>query len=233
MTYNVGNGMARPDPLLTMLRGSGADVVGLQEVDPAQADAIAADLADRYPYRALIPAGFSGVGVLSRYPVTDVRQIDLYQGRPDLVARVETDDVRLTVGVLHLPLQRLRWSGLTIDRTARAQLRALTTVALRTPPTVLLGDFNMSPGNQYYRRLAAMGFRDAFQVAGTGHGATLPRRLGQSRRFHHHLECLPLWPFLRFDYIWYSAPLCAKRAWVGHDAGSDHPPVLTHLTLPV
>ena len=52
MTFNVGNGLATPELLVRLLRHSGADVIGLQELSAEQADASGSRQArQRYPYR--------------------------------------------------------------------------------------------------------------------------------------------------------------------------------------
>jgi endonuclease/exonuclease/phosphatase (EEP) superfamily protein YafD len=89
----------------------------------------------------------------------------------------------------------------------------------------------MTRRNSVYARFIAAGLRDAFAVAGTGRGWTLPRRLGHSARFNHGLHGLPLVPIARVDYIWFTRHLSAEAAWVGGDAGSDHLPVLARLAL--
>lgn len=38
-------------------------------------------------------------------------------------------------------------------------------------------------------------------------------------------------PLLRIDYIWHTADLAARRAYVGPDVGSDHRPVIAELQL--
>ena len=40
MTFNIGNGLISPDQLVTMLRASAADLIGLQEVSAGQAEAL-------------------------------------------------------------------------------------------------------------------------------------------------------------------------------------------------
>ena len=78
MTFNVGNGLAHPSRLVRLLHQVGVDIVGLQELAPAQAEAIARDLSELYPYQVLNPHGFAGKGLLSRYPVLATEQLQLY-----------------------------------------------------------------------------------------------------------------------------------------------------------
>ena len=61
LSYNIGNGMAKPGPLVDLLENETADIVGLQELAVPQAEAIATRLSEKYPHQILVPTGFSGV----------------------------------------------------------------------------------------------------------------------------------------------------------------------------
>ncbi len=232
MTYNIGNGLARPTPLVALLRASGADVVGLQEVSDEQADAIRRDLRDVFPHQALYPAGFAGKGVLSRYPLVAQERLDLYPARPDLGAVIDVGGTRLTVIAAHPLPPRLGRRGMVFAAAVADHIAALAALAVSAAPALLVGDFNFTPRNPWYKHLMLMGLHDAFGVAGQGRGWTLPARIGPSSRIKHRLQWVPLRPVVRIDYIWYTALLVAQAAWVGPDAGSDHLPVLAlpHVT---
>jgi len=231
MTFNVGNGLAAPARMVAVLRQVGADIVGLQEVAVAQAAALERDLRDLYPYQLLTSSGFAGKGLLSRYPLIGGERLSLYPGRPDLKAVVDVDGVKLRVIIAHPPPPRPRAAGMRFDAQTLAQIEALGLLAIEHPPAVLLGDFNMTPRNQAYARLAAAGLVDAFAVAGSGRGWTLPMRVGHSSSFDHGLQGVRLRPVARADYVWYTPPLRAEAAWVGPDGGSDHLPVLARLVM--
>jgi len=230
MTYNVGNGLAAPERLARLLRALGADLVGLQELAAPQADVLATELRSLYPCQVLVPGGFAGKGLLSRYPITSHEQLALYPARPDLRAVVDVDGVALGVVVAHPPPPRLVGRRVAFDAASLAQLDALARVAVAHAPSVLLGDLNMTPRHPVHARLRAAGLADAFAVAGRGRGWTLPRRLGHAR-FQHRLQGLPLRPVARVDYIFYTRGLEATAAWLGDDGGSDHLPVLARLEL--
>jgi vancomycin resistance protein VanJ len=231
MTYNVGNGLAAPERLVASLRATGADLVALQELAGLQATAIRADLAQEYPHQVLHPTGFSGKGLLSRYPIVVREQLHLYPARPDLHAEVEALGRRLTVVVAHPPPPKVGWRGLVFDPPAMAQIAAVARLASSHRPAVLLGDFNMTARHSVYALLRRGGLTDAFGVAGRGRGATLPKRVGHITR----VKLRPGWPALvplaRVDYIWHTDDLEALDCWVGEDAGSDHLPVLAQLAL--
>jgi endonuclease/exonuclease/phosphatase (EEP) superfamily protein YafD len=62
MTFNVGNGLAPATHLAALLRHSGADLIGLQELDAGQAEAVDRLTRDRYPYQIVRGTGFEGRG---------------------------------------------------------------------------------------------------------------------------------------------------------------------------
>jgi endonuclease/exonuclease/phosphatase (EEP) superfamily protein YafD len=232
MTYNVGNGLADPSRLVSLLQDAAVDLVALQELAAPQADLLAAHLGNNYPHQILIPNGFSGKGLLSRHRFLHEEQLPLYPARPDLRVVVDLAGVSLSVLVAHPPPPRLTGMRVAFDPAALAQLDALADLTLEHDPTILVGDLNMTRRNPMYARFVAAGLRDAFAVAGAGRGWTLPRRLGHAARFNYRLQGLPLVPVARVDYIWYTRHLQAEAAWVGGDAGSDHLPVLARLALP-
>ena len=86
MTYNVGAGLADPLRLVEVLRQSGADIIGLQELAPEQGAAIADLLGGDYPHQVLHPTGIPGKGLISRFPLRETELLELHPGRPDLQA---------------------------------------------------------------------------------------------------------------------------------------------------
>src|SRR5689334_6982267 len=107
MTYNVGNGLARPERLAQVLAASKADIIGLQELTIAQEDALRTELWRVYPYQVLHGAGIPGKGLLSRYPVTCSEKLELFPHRPDLLATLEVGGRELKLIVAHPPPPRL------------------------------------------------------------------------------------------------------------------------------
>ena len=234
MTYNVGNGLAKPEQLIPLLQSSGADLIGLQELSIVQAQAICQDLSSLYPYQALFPGGFEGQGVISRYPICSVEQLHLYPSRPDLYCVVLINGISLGVIVAHPPPPHLRILGIQFDSQTKTQISALIKKAVASPPAVLLGDLNTREWTDTYADILAAGLKDAYRSAGDGAGHTLPVRLGLWKRLqsiNRMMRWIPLLPMIRVDYIWYTDSLTAITAWVGADAGSDHLPVLARLVI--
>jgi endonuclease/exonuclease/phosphatase family metal-dependent hydrolase len=218
MTYNVGNGLARPDRLAHVLAASKADIIGLQELTTVQEDALRTRLQRAYPYQVLHGAGIPGKGLLSRYPITGSERLELFPHRPDLLATLDVAGRELKLIVAHPPPPRLFGDGIRPTELAMRQLEHLVKLACEGEPAILLGDFNMRETMPIYRHLEAAGLTDAFRVVGR-RGSTFPLRRGR----------VPLRPLLRLDYIWHSTHLRTVDARIGSDAGSDHLPVLAEM----
>lgn len=218
MSYNVASGLADPQRLVEVVRGSDADIVVLLELVQPQADALDRALADEYPYRVFYPQVVNGKGLLSRYPIREVEgPFRIQTAMTHLRAVVEVDGQPLTVIAAHPPRPNLRFpQGYVYDPGAPADFAALAELATAGGPAILLGDFNTTAQSDNYRLLAGAGLRDAFRTAGQGFGMTFPATF------------TPL-PLVRIDFIWTTADFAALRAWVGPDAGSDHFPVLADL----
>jgi vancomycin resistance protein VanJ len=231
MTFNVGNGLARPEQLAEVLCTSGADVIALQEVAPRQAEVLTSDVKEIYPHQVVWPLGFAGKALLSRFPVLSQQQLELYPDRPDLQVALEVEGQPLQVLVAHPPPPRLQRGRVRFDTHAMLQLEALGALALAHRPGVMMGDFNMTPRNPTHARFRESGLVDAFGAAGSGRGWTLPRRVGQTPRFQHGLHRLALRPLARVDYIWCTPEVQVQAAWVGEDGGSDHLPVFARIVV--
>jgi vancomycin resistance protein VanJ len=229
MTYNVGDGLADPAQLVTMLRASTADIVGIQELAPNQAVAITQELGVHFPYQVLHPDGIPGKGILSRFPLTETTQLDHHPGRPDLQGRVETPDGDLTVLVAHPPPPRFGRNRLHLDALSNAQIQQIIASVSTGEPVVLLTDFNRISWHAAYRQLSSAGLIDAYAASGAGLGLTLPTRLGHPASRNTPLGRMPLPPILRVDYVWHTRHFRATVSWVGKNAGSDHLPVLARL----
>lgn len=232
LTYNVGNGRANPVSLREMIRTSGADIVGLQELSDPQAEEIDKNLRESYPYRSLFPGGFAGKGILSQHPIIEASQAQLGPERPDLKASIMIGDLELTVISAHPPPPKFQKIAVKFDAFTLAQIEALADLAVERPPTILMGDFNFVRRSKEYRLISSRGLRDAYLESGRGAGLTLPRRIGPWKRMqwlNRLLKWVPLVPVARVDYIWYTSSLKSLACWVGEDAGSDHLPVLAKM----
>jgi endonuclease/exonuclease/phosphatase (EEP) superfamily protein YafD len=229
MTYNVGAGLASPLRLVEVLRRSGADIIGLQELAPEQGAAIADLLSEDYPHQVLHPTGIPGKGIISRFALHETSLLDLHPGRPDLQALIDAPGGDLTVIVAHPPPPRFGRNRLLHSALANEQISNIAAVASGGQPAILLTDFNRVGWQAAYRQLRRVGLIDAFGVAGRGMGFTLPTRFSHLAYRGHPLGEVPLPPLLRVDYVWHTVHFRALDSWIGSHAGSDHLPVLAEL----
>jgi vancomycin resistance protein VanJ len=217
MTANVGE-MA-PDSfarLITVLGGSDADIIGLQELSDLQAAVIESELGELYPHQALLPAPrYAGKGLLSRYPILEADmpfRLDGYT-LTHMRAVVDIDGLPVTVISAHLPPRSRNGAALVENPYAADMLAMLIEAATVDGPGILLGDFNFTDQNNQHTRVRSAGLIDAFRAAGWGFGLTAPARF----------------PLVRIDYIWHTGHFQAIKAWVGPYTGADHLPVLAEL----
>jgi len=229
MTFNLGPDVSQPAGLAAAIDAAGADVVALEELYPAAAQAFAVGLAGRYPYR-LLPSEPGSNGLLSRYPILE-REVfrPAGVGRAALRASLQLDGSVAQVYVLHPepPVIALRPRPGVVRPTLvaahlEAQLADVVARASSAPgPVLVMGDLNMSDQSRPYVVMRSA-MHDAFAEAGWGLGFTFPvnRRLGGLS--------LP-GPLVRIDYIWFNDALYALEARVGCQGGSDHCYVLARL----
>ncbi|MGW6915225.1 endonuclease/exonuclease/phosphatase family protein [Kitasatospora sp. NPDC054939] len=155
--HNLADDNPDPAAAARALAAVGADLVALEELTPDVLPAVAAVLAGRYPHHAT--AGT--VGLWSRYPLADVRPLDIRPpGVPEdwqraLRATARTPYGEAAVLVAHLP--SLRWgprTGLGSARRDDSAARLAAAVdAEALPRLVLLGDLNGSTDDRGLRPL--------------------------------------------------------------------------------
>lgn len=222
-----------------IIRGSGADIVGLQEVDRfwkrsglADQPKELAEMLGMFPCFGanlkLRPEDGSvqpreyGTLLLSRYPLQGCTNAPLPRAdskneqRGVLSAQVETPRGRLRLMVTHL-------SVVTADRALQAQA-IVRAVKASDQPTVLLGDMNAQPNEAGFQPLLRQ-MTDAWtipgiQTNGGPSGFTFPCHPQQP-------------PVRRIDYVLLSAGLAAASVEVAEHAAvrlaSDHYPVLVRI----
>ena len=152
--------------------GSGADVIAVAELSKGLLEALRArGVLDRYPYQVLRPINFSsGIGLLSRLPLTDGRLVDL-GFRPVIAATLTLGGHPLDLFVVHPQAP----AGVGTDRW-RGELAAIrqATTALADHPTLVVGDFNATYTHPPLRSFFAAGFTDCHQWLGQGLSRSWP-----------------------------------------------------------
>ncbi|MGW1680051.1 endonuclease/exonuclease/phosphatase family protein [Saccharopolyspora sp. NPDC002376] len=235
-TFNIHHGAGADDVLdlehtARVVEETGADVIGLQEVDrhwSARSDFVdqAAWLADRLDMHVVYGANLDldpanpgeprrqyGTAILSRFPILDSHNTPL--PRPEqgeqrglLEARIMVDGK--TMRFLNTHLQH----NSQIERSA--QVEAINTIVAESDlPTVLVGDLNATPDAPEIAA-ATKHLDDTWPIAGQGDG------------FTHDAQT----PHVRIDYVLASPGIDARSAEVITSDASDHLPVSVDITLP-
>ncbi|MDX6249308.1 MAG: hypothetical protein QOF10_2668 [Kribbellaceae bacterium] len=234
-TYNIHHG-AGTDGVLDLERiaqvieKSGADVVGLQEVDkhwsarsnwvdqPAWLArrlhlhvAYAANL-DLPPVNPGEPRRQYGTAVLSRYPIKDFDNtlLPLYPGgeqRGLAVASIKVRGRDLRFANTHLT------SDNNAERLDQAQ-KVIEFLGGSNQPTVLVGDLNARPETRELKTLTAI-WRDTWTAVGVGPGYTVEADNSTAR----------------IDYLLHTPTLRPTSAKVLTTNASDHLPVTATFSL--
>lgn len=212
VTFNVWYRNQELERVATYLEQTGADAVVLLELSPQRAHLLA-ELLPSYPHVQIDTAAHGAV-IFSRWPILEQRFEPLCAGctriaRAALAWR-ETQ-VTLLGAHLHWPI------GPVAAKLRSAELGALAQLArLQNGPTLLGGDFNLTPWSRYF---------DAF-VADSG--------LADCARGH---GWKPTWPqrpaalWIRIDQCFASSHWQTQAVMVGPNLGSDHLPNVVDVTL--
>lgn len=163
LCYNIhhGNpptevkGVIKLDAIANVIKKSGADIVALQELDSATARSgnvyqlreLAQKLNMHYYFGRAIPhdGGSYGVGILSRYPLSDASTYPL----PKL-ENVQSEDRVLALVKVHLSSNKTILFGSThldVNREENRLIQVEKIIQLTTgkEPVIIAGDFNARP----------------------------------------------------------------------------------------
>lgn len=203
---NLGLGQADLDALSRWADGIAADVLVLQEVTEASAQAIA-QWKD-YPYQLVTPEeGPFGLAVLSRHPLSNTEALETPEQPLRYRTLVSWQERHVSISAIH-PMPPI--SPLYHERRAQ-MLEAEGRWALSTEsPSIVAGDLNASPWSSAMRVVARAGLLRA-----TGLEPTWPAVL----------------PVIAIDHILTSEAWQVVASGVGPEFGSDHRPVFAVLNL--
>ncbi len=236
MSYNIHHGQGVDDRLdleriAAEIRDSGADIVGLQEVDRHwgersefvdQAAALARMLHMHVVYGANLdldpldpgaPRRQYGTAILSDAPIHEWRNTLLprtgnLEQRGLLEALVTVRGVPVRVFTTHVQHNSMQ------ERLAQvAAVREV--IGVPDESVVLTGDLNARPDTPEIGAIT-QDLVDAWAEVGVGDGYTLSAEN----------------PYARIDYVMHSGDVVARAAAVLSTDGSDHLPVVADLALP-
>lgn len=233
MTANLAAGLAPDDQVVAAIHRERPDIVAFQELVADQADRLDRRLRADFAHTRFIADGNEGRGILSTFPIAWAHEMEISEGRPDIVALLDVDGQDLFFVVAHPRPQKVTLTGMFFSFGSKRQILRLGELTTGTTTGILAGDLNMSPRHPGYTRLKDLGLVDAFASKGQGSGNTFPLRVSSIRKRSDMLARQKVPPMVRFDYIFCTPNIDVDSAWVGTDTGSDHAPVLAKLRLPV
>lgn len=228
MTYNILNRNTEFEELGELIITQKPDVIGVQELIPANSSAIEPILSrNGYPFHTPLPKEHKlDVGVFSRYPIIDINQLNLPWRDLSWHAIIDFEGTNVHVFVIHLiptlvgevPLNE--WPSRIREREV-IRMDQITRVLEALPdtdePVLVACDCNFTETTEAYARFDDR-LEDSFRKAGWGFGHTI-HPVGLSIGLN------------RIDYIWHSPHFVTKNVYVVNDGPSDHFAVVADLVL--
>jgi vancomycin resistance protein VanJ len=211
-THNVNADNPDPAATATGVAASGADVLALEELPASAVPVYEKALAPTYGHHAVVGT----VGLWSKYPMTDVRAVDIKLGwKRAMRATVATPKGPVAVYVAHLPSVRVKIeAGFTArqrDKSADALGEAIADEPLRR--VVLLGDLNGTMNDRSLNAVTSQ-LRSTQGAAGSGFGFSWPASF----------------PMARIDQIMVRGAE-PESSWSLPRTDSDHLPVAARVKL--
>ncbi len=222
LTWNVKRGAEGFSKIKAAIEAANADIIVLVDSDTETMNSgLPSYLSAHLPQYEFVRKGQMGIG--SRLPIVSTQFIPSPSGlktRPFLecVVRVKGQNVRVIAAHLARPsLTKIAKGDFREIRKSyqnhRSQVARLLQLTAKPAPTLLCGDFNMTPRSEDYEQISA-NFVDSFAVAGNGCGWTFPQPFGA----------------MRLDYIW-ARGLTPVGASFGGSGASDHLAFIADLRL--
>lgn len=203
VTANVHWRNIDPSSLLAWVAPLKADLIVVHELGPAYARALLA--AKDWPHQHLMPrSDASGIGLLSRWPLRDVRELAGAGRIPQVHALLATPMGELEAIAIHpMPPRNLQWH--------RDRNKTLASLRPRgKAPALAIGDFNATPWSNASVVLVQGGWR--------WFGGVQPT-------WPHGAWGVPI------DAVWGHGPWEVVSHEVGPPIGSDHRPLRVDLRL--
>lgn len=236
MSFNIWGGSRSAETVQVIRDSELPDVVAIQELTPEMVEVLVSVIGDVYPYRLLSAgAGYKGLGILSRYPLTEIDSASLDDPNWQVqIAQIVRDNHAFTFYNVHTQSSNLLLylqEGSSVADEVQTSFRIrqsltqrlMADIANRNGAAIVAGDFNSTDQSEVYALLTQQ-LADAHVVAGWGFGHTFPAYAGNYRG-------IPIPPLeMRLDMILYSRQMTALSSWTGTTYGeSDHLPVFAKL----
>lgn len=242
MTYNVLDLGVPARNVVATIRQANADIVAIQELNPATAQLIARELAGEYPHQLLNPKTHTrGMGLISRVPMraTGESLAGAWVGAPQIANATWRNRTIALINAHPAPTnfapRDYFFAAERVAASIRARERDIQVIANaaanRAAPTIVLGDFN-TPEQSVGYDILSRDLVDAWRARGWGLGHTFPapNERGESRLAIVGIG-IPTW-LVRIDYVFHSRDWETVSAQIGPwDGVSDHRPVVATLKL--
>ncbi|WP_063768284.1 endonuclease/exonuclease/phosphatase family protein [Streptomyces griseus] len=211
-THNVNADNADPSGTARDVAASGADVLALEELTTSAVPVYEKALASTYKYHSVQGT----VGLWSKYPLTDIRPVDIKLGWTRAMrATVTAPAGQVAVYVAHLPSVRVKMeAGFTArqrDKSADALGEAIADEPLKK--AVLLGDLNGTMNDRALNAVTSQ-MRSTQGAAGSGFGFSWPASF----------------PMARIDQI-LVRDMEPETSWTLPETGSDHLPIAARVKV--
>jgi endonuclease/exonuclease/phosphatase (EEP) superfamily protein YafD len=220
MTANLMLGRARADTFVESARAR-ADLLAVQELTSDELNRLStAGLDTAFPHRVVHPGpGASGLGLWSKFPISETRPIDGYRTTV-LAVKIQIPGVARDPAVVvahprnpwyvhdwHHDISRLPATLSDVDKWAGGGA------------VIVAGDFNTTRDMRAFRNLLQHGYRDAAEQAGSGLTATFPG----------HMPWTP--PILAIDHL-LTLRCTATTAYTISIPGTDHRALVATIDIP-
>ncbi|MDQ6927077.1 MAG: endonuclease/exonuclease/phosphatase family protein [Actinomycetota bacterium] len=204
-------------PMAEEIRRARPDVVLLQELSPANLEALrGTGIVDNFEFTLIQPRLMpTGSAVLSNLPMSDAATWDV-DGMINARVTVTVGNKNIRIYDIHTNAPFGAPGATQWERQLAAIRRSVTS---ERGPLVVAGDFNASFGHRPFRALLDAGLRDAHTERGRGWATTWPR----------DLRVIPA--FVRLDHVLVSHQFAVVGIAEGIGKGSDHRPVIADLAV--
>ncbi len=223
MSYNILVENFEIDRIVGSISSVDPNLLLIIEVNPLMKQNIEDRIKTKFPYSFQSPGG--GMAVFSKLPLEDSRgEKFLGSDATNLVTHIKYRDRRIEIIGTH-PLVPVK-ANLFIRRNLHLNSIA-THLERKSQPTILMGDFNLTPWSPYYRQ-----FIDLANLHNTRLGfGILPTWIRPSTTVK-----LPqfILPFLNIpiDHIFVTKDFTVARTYTGDNGNSDHAPIVSELVIP-
>jgi len=213
MLLNVNTHLGDAGRVKTVVAAADPDILVLEEINESWMSELAC-LTNAYPHTVVRPRTDNfGIGLFSKLPIDEAEVVFIGNAEvPSILATVTTAHTNLHIVATH-PLPPI---GRDYSQMRNEQLEELPDFIRSPHPVILLGDLNVTPWNDHFRRLLARaGLRDSSK--GFGFQPTWPK--------DNPLMRIPL------DHCLHTPDIAIVDRKVGENVSSDHYPLIVDFTI--